>query len=638
MADLSKIRIPNGTEYNLKDAQARADIESLNGSLDAFVVRSPKNLINKDTIIEGYTLNYSDGTVSENADRCVTDYLPIKADTAYNKNNISQWSVYDANKTFLGWQNAGNGASVVITKLYPAAAYLRTSFTKSNASIAIFCEDKYYDANGVSGEVYESYTDTADNLFLSEFKRLKENGDGEITEGINLFDYHTDLFIGLRIDENTGVANANNNFDANGNVIGNNAYIGISKYIPLIYGESLYCNYEMWSAAFYGSSKEYIGKAGATQNFLNGIIAPEGCYFARVNIKGSATTTTRRISNLDDVKNIVLWKRTTDQKMMPVPTKKRAFEIDGSLLSDNYLDKVVPNMIDSKFLSAMKCMAIREINKRDHAWRFGNFNMWVGANVYGWDMTRKMLMDYGIDFCGFEECVTGYSTAHIDFAKYIRSWQFPYGFDTNWTDGESSIDKSFVSRFNILSNTKLYFTSASSNASYLNCKVELPRYMDVYNPKRVLSVYIVHFSIAQSPTKIAIAKELLAQIQTDTSDFVVILGDTNDFGKTDEAKDYWVTLEAGGFRPVIPITTKTVTEDGFEQESSWAGHCIDQFLISDNIDIVSYGVVNTKDEYAVSTITGSGTNNEPALSDHDFVYCDLKFNYDRARSAVVIPE
>lgn len=35
MADLSKIKIPNGTEYNLKDAQARADIESLNGSLDA---------------------------------------------------------------------------------------------------------------------------------------------------------------------------------------------------------------------------------------------------------------------------------------------------------------------------------------------------------------------------------------------------------------------------------------------------------------------------------------------------------------------------------------------------------------------------------------------------------------------------
>ena len=33
MADLSKIKIPNGTEYNLKDAQARADIESLNGSL-----------------------------------------------------------------------------------------------------------------------------------------------------------------------------------------------------------------------------------------------------------------------------------------------------------------------------------------------------------------------------------------------------------------------------------------------------------------------------------------------------------------------------------------------------------------------------------------------------------------------------
>lgn len=34
MADLSKIKIPNGTEYNLKDAQARADITALNGSLE----------------------------------------------------------------------------------------------------------------------------------------------------------------------------------------------------------------------------------------------------------------------------------------------------------------------------------------------------------------------------------------------------------------------------------------------------------------------------------------------------------------------------------------------------------------------------------------------------------------------------
>lgn len=34
MADISRIKIPNGTEYTLKDAQARGDIAALNGSLD----------------------------------------------------------------------------------------------------------------------------------------------------------------------------------------------------------------------------------------------------------------------------------------------------------------------------------------------------------------------------------------------------------------------------------------------------------------------------------------------------------------------------------------------------------------------------------------------------------------------------
>lgn len=618
-------------------------IKEVNESLDAFIVKSPKNLINKNTIIEGYTLNYADGTVSENAGRCVTDYLPVKKDVLYNKNHIGQWAIYDANKTYLGWQQPIDGTPVVVSSIFENAAYIRTSFAKENASIVIFCEDKYYDASGVSGEGYESYTDTADVLFLSELKRLKEVGDGEIIEGENLFDYRTSAFMGIRINENTGAAVIYNNFDTSGNVIGTNAYIGLFEYFPLIYGESLYCNYEMWGVAFYGSSKEYIGKESATQAVLNGVVAPEGCYFARVNIKGSETPTTGRISNLNDVKNIVLWKKTTDQKMMPVPTRRRAFEIDGSMVANNYLDKVIPTMMESEFLSAMRCMAIREINRRDHAWRFGNFNMWIMANVYGWDMTRKMLMDYGIDFCGFEECVTAFSTSKIDFAKYIQSWQFPHGFYTNLTDGEDSIDKSFVSRFDVLSSTKLHFTSTSSNASYLNCKVSLPRYMDVYNPYRTLSVYIVHFAITTSETKIAIAKELLTKVATDTSDFVVILGDTNDFGTTDETKDYWVTLEAGGFRPVIPLTTKTVTQDSLEvvegdSTQNWRKHALDQFLISDNIDIVSYGVVNTKDEYAVSTITGSGTDNEPALSDHDFVYCDLKFNYDRARSAVVIPE
>jgi hypothetical protein len=86
---------------------------------------------------------------------------------------------------------------------------------------------------------------------------------------------------------------------------------------------------------------------------------------------------------------------------------------------------------------------------------------------------------------------------------------------------------------------------------------------------------------------------------------------------------------------VIPITTKTVTQDNLtitegDETNSWREHSIDRFLISSNIDAVSFGVVNTKDEYGLASISGPATDNEPALSDHDFVYADLVFK-DEAR-------
>lgn len=65
MADLSKIKIPNGTEYNLKDAQARADIESLNGSLG--LLESGYKTFTQEDIVQG---SYAaDGSVKSNPNR-----------------------------------------------------------------------------------------------------------------------------------------------------------------------------------------------------------------------------------------------------------------------------------------------------------------------------------------------------------------------------------------------------------------------------------------------------------------------------------------------------------------------------------------------------------------------------------------
>lgn len=73
MADLSKIKIPNGTEYNLKDAQARADIESLNGSLGEQSV----------AVATGTTSLYSDLSVWHNG------YISASGELTASDRNIT---------------------------------------------------------------------------------------------------------------------------------------------------------------------------------------------------------------------------------------------------------------------------------------------------------------------------------------------------------------------------------------------------------------------------------------------------------------------------------------------------------------------------------------------------------------------
>ena len=63
MADISKVRMLNGTEYNYKDAKARSDIEGLKADLDA---QDKYTILLNDEVpntIQAYTFN--NGKVSQ---------------------------------------------------------------------------------------------------------------------------------------------------------------------------------------------------------------------------------------------------------------------------------------------------------------------------------------------------------------------------------------------------------------------------------------------------------------------------------------------------------------------------------------------------------------------------------------------
>lgn len=647
------------------DATPTAESENVveSGGIYSAIEKSPDksiktaitNLIDKTKVISG-DINTTTGDIDSSTTYHVTDFIEVNTSDVYLSPYCDRMGAYNENKQFIEVvaivpDTTFNSGSVS----FPSGTkYVRLRIIANSVDNAIFIQAKYYNKNAVPQTVYTGFGEKFAKAFPAGFNQYSAEDDMLFSHGKNMFDYDNDFYqVALGIDN--GLNRDNGTFVYLYNIITNdeeitgNFCVSMDKYYPVSYGQMIVSNKSFRSIAFYNANKTFIiGKVVDSLRPYQGIVVPENSAYVRISFSGTLDGA-GSLHSLADIRDIVVWTVPVvgSNDLVPnVQSPQPRRLIDGQAISPNYLDKVVPSMNESQFLSAMRCMAIREVNKRDHAWRFANFNMWIMANTKGWNMTKKMLMDYGVDFCGFEECVINESiNRYKGIAEFLRGWQFPSGYYENWTDGEEQqIDKSFVSRFNVTESQKLWFESPSSNKSYLNCKVQLPRYMDVYKPFRILSVYIVHFAIAQAPTKIAIAKELLQQIATDDSDFVVILGDTNDFGTTSETKDYWVTLEAGGFRPALPITSKTITEDEIGDEATdpddpgmpWRKTAIDQFLISDNIDMVSYGVVNTKEEYAVEGITGSGTDNEPALSDHDFVYCDLKFNYDRPRTIIPV--
>jgi hypothetical protein len=219
----------------------------------------------------------------------------------------------------------------------------------------------------------------------------------------------------------------------------------------------------------------------------------------------------------------------------------------------------------------------------------------------------------------------------------MKSWQFKDGFIVDREETVPLANQSFISRYELTEMNEYRFANpenpSSANCRYINCKMLLPRYLDITNPRKTLSVYVLHAPITTNIKQREHMIELLTVIASDSSDFIVIMGDMNDFGDTEETKTTWRTLEAGGFTPVLPIESKTITSD--TETSNYPARALDQFFVSDNISVESYNVINTRFQYAIPE--GNKIDNEDCLSDHDFVYCDLKFNYDTPRTIVPVP-
>ena len=638
--DLTEILTPYAEKINKNEGDI-SGFEEYKGSIIEY---EKLNLLDTTSFSTG-SLNIQNGQVRTGQTSYKTsDYIPVK-DVWYNIYNAEKYfCIYDANKQYIDYNNS---TYPYILNKEQNVAYIRISVLNENVDTAIVCELEHYypDEDGVVTYQPRKLNIAGNNFVPTLINEISNNDNVRFTSGNNLFDVDGGYLYAvgqaqLAINQNTGdvfyispgtIARDNNQRHFNGLTFPNNSCIGSTYYIPVQAGKYLFTNYSYWSSPLYDSDKNFITSAPSCLSAFTGYLIPEGVSFIRINFMAGTNQQGYRtvLRSLSEASNICVWQE--DEAICTRFKTPLHMQIDGNFISANYLDKVVPNMVDSDFLSAMKCMTIREINRREHAWRFGNFNVYVGSGTTGYYLIRKMLMDNGVDFCGFEE-MTGRTT---DLGTYLKSWQFADGFvSPKDSNGKSTNALSVVSRFEVQEWHTYTLTSVASNKDCINALIRLPRYMDVYDPFKTLSMYVIHPMVGANQQNLA--NELLGIIANDDSDYIVITSDTNSFGDTEESKVFWRTLEAGGFRPTIPISTKTITQDiigqsdGEYPEKQWRHNSIDQIFVSSNIDCVSYNVINTKDEYVGYVKNNTSTDGEYALSDHDFVYADLVFK-DEAR-------
>ena len=125
-----------------------------------------KNLLNLDTLETGKSLNWSTGAISENANRCITDYIPVTVgkylvSSYYIRKVLKPYTLnavcfYDENKKYLS--GVGSVSSVVISS---GTAYIRA------------CGNTY-----MPQESFKAQLELSDTVYPTFFEPYREDAQG----------------------------------------------------------------------------------------------------------------------------------------------------------------------------------------------------------------------------------------------------------------------------------------------------------------------------------------------------------------------------------------------------------------------------------------------------------------------------
>lgn len=315
--------------------------------------------------------------------------------------------------------------------------------------------------------------------------------------------------------------------------------------------------------------------------------------------------------------------------------------------SNRYFEYAYPESDDNKFSRVLRYRNARTERDEKGIIRIASFNKFISRASSNYATIKKELSDYDVDICAFQETkVTinnGVVTDRIE-QYMIDNFQFVDGFNGQTVD----TGKGLVSHWQLDSFDTCELLTSDRGTSYcIRCKMTIPTgkwYSNVIPSGASLSVYSCHLS-AYNVTidgvsytslqyRLMEIQKILTYIAQDTSDFIVVCGDTNcfepGFNTENGTHQEWELFRNAGLIPMLPGTESTVTGDTQAKVYYKVGdkvHCLvsyDQIFVTPNISMISYGVVDSN-KYPLITVA-----NNPPVSDHCMVYADLQFDFESA--------
>lgn len=318
-------------------------------------------------------------------------------------------------------------------------------------------------------------------------------------------------------------------------------------------------------------------------------------------------------------------------------------EAHGTGVSNRIYDVTYPENSDSEFVNVMKYYHDRAERETSDIIRIGSFNKFISRGSSNWPVIKQELADHSLDICGFQECPAIISDGAVtdQIGQALQGWQFH-----DYAVQDASIDKAIVSQWEVATtNIHNILTRDDGNSTCIQAVINLypyKWYSNFVSNVATLSVYCYH-GISQNKTIGGVAytsyqirmmeiANLINIIAQDTSDFIVIVGDTNCFEPGFDAHTgthaEWEAFRTAGFTPVLAGYVSTVTADLTATHFAVADNgkvycdaCYDQIFIGANIQAVDSNVVDSN-LYPVESLAGA------PVSDHCMIYADLKFDFD----------